>query len=365
MKVLHIFKTCYPETKGGIELAIRFLCSGCREKGIESTILTLGSSNNEYTFEGTKIVVVKQQIKFSSTNFSFLLFKKFIQLQKENDIIHFQYPWPTGDLLSFFTSKKLIVSYQSDIVKQSTLKYFYAPLEHLFLSKMDAIVASSPQYALSSKNLRKFKNKVSVIPLALDEKYYPCASTPLINKWENKVGSDFFLFIGVLRYYKGLNYLLEAAKINNLPVVIAGDGPEREKLALYIKEHQLTNVKMVGFITEEDKDALHKLSKAFVFPSHLRSEAFGLSLLEALSHGSPIISFDIGTGSSYVNEHNKTGFCLPKVSAKSFSNAMIKLNNSENIEAFSTNARAHFERAFTISHYINNYYNLYQKLLNE
>ena len=365
MKVLHLYRTCYPETKGGLEQAIRYICKGTAELGVENTILTLGDSDKDYMYENYRIIVVKKDIEISSNGFSFKLISTFIKLSRSHDIIHYQYPWPTGDLLSLFAPKKKpsLVSYQSDIVKQKLLKKVYWPLEQLFLSKVDRIAASSPQYASTSTNLLKFNNKVDIIPLAVDETSYPSLSSDNLNKWEQEVGKGFFLFVGVLRYYKGLLYLLEAANINKLPVVIAGDGPERDSLQAYIDKHELSNVKMVGFISEEDKVSLHTLSKAFVFPSHLRSEAFGISLVEAQMFGKPIVSCDIGTGSSYVNVDNKTGFTVEPANGKAFSDAMLRLDNNEGLrETYEQNARERFEQEFTSKRYTTNYMSLYNQL---
>ncbi|WP_028862377.1 glycosyltransferase [Psychromonas aquimarina] len=366
MKVLHVYRTCYPETKGGLEQAIRFICKGCNKHNVESTILTLGDENKEYSFEGTKIIVVKKDLEISSNGFSIRLFKKFRELSLNTDIIHYQYPWPTADLLSLIApNKPSIVSYQSDIVKQKFLKLLYWPLEQIFFSRVHKIIASSPQYANSSKNLTKYKNKVEVIPLAIDEKSYPIISDSLYKKWKKQVGEGFFLFIGVLRYYKGLKYLLEAANINRLPVVIAGDGPERESLKRYIDKHKLTNVKMVGFIEENDKVALHQLSKSFIFPSHLRSEAFGISLLEAQLYSRPIISCEIGTGSSYVNINNETGLVVEPANPKSLSDAMIKINSQPQLAIkLGKQAKIRYDNNFTITQYADNYLKLYKNLLN-
>tara|TARA_R110001583_G_scaffold26757_2_gene96269 strand:- start:40542 stop:41651 length:1110 start_codon:yes stop_codon:yes gene_type:complete len=365
MKVLHVYRTCYPETKGGLEQAIRFICKGCIEHNVQSTILTLGDDNKEYDFEGTKIIVIKKDFEISSNGFSLNLFKKFRELSKESDIIHYQYPWPTGDLLSLFAPKKpSIVSYQSDIVKQKWLKKLYWPIEQYFFSHIDKIIASSPQYASSSENLTKYKNKVEVIPLAIDNSVYPVIDTELKNKWQDEVGADFFLFIGVLRYYKGLKYLLQAAKLCKLPIVIAGDGPEKESLQTYISENNLTNVKMVGFIEENDKVALHHLSQAFIFPSHLRSEAFGISLLEAQLYSKPIISCDIGTGSSYVNIHNETGLNVAPADPDALALAMNTLNDNRKLGlTLGKQARARYESNFTSKLYAQNYINAYQQLL--
>lgn len=365
MKVLHVYRTCYPETKGGLEQAIRYVCKGSSEQGFKNTILTLGSENKEYDFEGSRIIVVKKDFEISSNGFSLKLIKRFRQLSRDNDIVHYQYPWPTGDLLSLFAHNKTsIVSYQSDIVKQKWLKKIYWPLEQYFLSRVDRIIASSPQYVNTSKNLIKHKDRVDVIPLAIDESTYPKVDDDKLAAWEAEVGQGFFLFVGVLRYYKGLQYLLEAAKKNGLPVVIAGDGPERERLENYITTNKLTNVKMVGFISEEDKVALHTLSKAFVFPSHLRSEAFGISLVEAQMSGKPIVSADIGTGSSYVNINGETGVTVPPADSQGLAVAMESINNAQDRATnYGINARRRYEAEFTYKRYAESYIKLYKQLV--
>lgn len=365
MKILHIYRTCYPETKGGLEQAIRYICKGSTDYGYKNTILTLGDADKEYDFEGTRIIVIKKQWEVSSNGFSLKLINKFRALSKEHDIIHYQYPWPTGDLLSLFAAKKpTLVSYQSDIIKQKLLKLVYRPLELIFLSKVGRIVASSPQYAASSMNLQKFSEKVDVIPLGIDESTYPNVTKEKLEEWHEAVGEGFFLFVGVLRYYKGLQYLLEAAKISGLPVVIAGEGPERGPLEQYIKDNNLTNVKMVGFIEENDKVALHHLSKAFVFPSHLRSEAFGISLVEAQLFSKPIISCDIGTGSSFVNKHNVTGIVVEAANSHALSEAMCRIHKDRELaEELGKNARERFEEHFTSKRYTDNYLELYQSLV--
>lgn len=369
MKVLQVYRTCYPETNGGVEQVIRFIASGTKTLGVETKILTLSDNYvSPYSCEGTEIIPVKKTFEVSSNGFSLKLISEFKKLSEWADIIHYHYPWPSGDLISLFNTiqKPSLVTYHSDIVKQKLLKVLYKPLEIHFLNHVNIIVATSPQYAQTSTNLQKYKNKVRVIPLAIDEETYPTPLSNTIDQWRHKVGEGFFLFVGVLRYYKGLDYLLEAAKINNLPVVIAGDGPERAKLEDYISKYNLNNVKLVGFISEEDKVALHLLSKAFVFPSHLRSEAFGISLIEAQMYNKPIVSSDIGTGSSYVNINGETGLVVPPADSQSFSDAMLKIENNADLrKTFGANSRARFEQEFTAQRYAQSYVTLYRELLEQ
>ena len=76
--------------------------------------------------------------------------------------------------------------------------------------------------------------------------------------------------MGVLRYYKGLNTLIEAAKQVDKRIVIAGDGPMEAELKNYAQHHNLSHVIFLGRISDADKDILFRLSRFFVFPSHLR-----------------------------------------------------------------------------------------------
>jgi len=78
-----------------------------------------------------------------------------------------------------------------------------------------------------------------------------------------------------------------------------------------LEETGLSNIHFLGFLPDEDKVALLTLCYAVLFPSHLRSEAFGISLLEGAMYGKPLISSEIGTGTSFINIANETGFVVP------------------------------------------------------
>src|SRR4051812_23759578 len=129
----------------------------------------------------------------------------------------------------------------------------------------------------------------------------------------------------MLRYYKGLHILLEAVQGTGYPVVIVGSGPVERELKEHAARLRLKHIHFPGVLSEEDKVALLRLCYAVAFPSHLRSEAFGISLLEGAMYGKPMISSEIGTGTSYVNEHRHTGLVVPPGDPVAFREAMRRL----------------------------------------
>ena len=135
IKVLHFFKTYYPETMGGIEQVIFQLAEGSARHGIHAEVLSLsprGAARNETV--GKHVAHrSKLDLHVASTGFSLSAIKDFVELAKDADIIHFHFPWPYMDLVHFATRlrKPTVVSYHSDIVKQKTLLKLYKPLNAL------------------------------------------------------------------------------------------------------------------------------------------------------------------------------------------------------------------------------------------
>jgi rhamnosyl/mannosyltransferase len=294
MRVLHFYKTYQSESYGGIEQTIYQLCKCSSASGVESEVLTLSDDPDpaELMYEGHKVHRVKLDLQIASTGFSLSALKRFAQLAAEVDIVHYHFPWPFMDLAHFVTrmNKPSVVTYHSDIVRYKTLLQLYRPLMHRFLSSVDAIVATSPNYLQTSSVLAGYKDKTQVIPIGLDKNNYPTPSTERMEKWQKQIGGRFFLFVGAIRYYKGLHILLDAARGTDYPIVIVGAGPIEQELKQRVQEQGLRNVIFLGIVDDEDKVALLQLCYAIVFPSHLRSEAFGISLLEGAMYGKPMIS---------------------------------------------------------------------------
>jgi rhamnosyl/mannosyltransferase len=259
-----------------------------------------------------------------------------------------------------------IVTYHADIQRQKLLLALYKPLMRRFLAGMDRIVATSPNYVATSDVLREYLDKVEVVPLGLGRAYYPSPGDALMQSWRERIGRPFFLFVGVFRYYKGLPVLIEAMKRTGYPVVFVGDGPLGSEIRSLAITHGVTNAHFTGVISEADKVALIKLSRAMVFPSPNRAEAFGMSLLESAMLGKPMISCEIGTGTSYVNLHDETGLVVPPNDPDALADAMRRLWKDDcAVEQMGRRAALRFEDRFNAHRTAQSYRRIYEAVVAE
>ncbi len=367
VRVLHFFKTYFPDSFGGIEQVINQIARGTAHYGIETDVLSLSKDGDSSVLEidGHQVHRAKQNFYIASTGISFSVFKQFAKLAKNADIVHYHFPWPLMDLVHLATriDKPTVVTYQSDIVRQKHLLKLYKPLMYRFLDSVDRIVATSPNYLASSEVLNRFRHKVDVIPIGLDKSLYPMIEQSRLEQWRSRVGDKFFLFIGVFRYYKGLHILIEAARTANYPIIIAGSGPIENELKSLVARYGLNNIYFVGRVSDEDKVALLKLCYAVVFPSHLRSEAFGISLLEGAMYGKPMISSEIGTGTTFINVEGETGLVIPPSDYHALSQAMEWLaSNPIEAKKMGKRAKQRYCQLFTAEQMVESYVQLYRSL---
>lgn len=350
---------------GGVEELIGQVCSGAAKHGITSEVLTVSKDTTTVDFGDHVHHRAKLDIEIASSAFSIAALKRFAELAQQADIIHYHFPWPFADVTHFVTRvrKPSLVTYHSDIVRQKVLLQFYKPLRDRFLASVDKIVATSPNYLATSDVLQRYRDKVEVIPIGLDPASYPAPTAEKLRYWRERAGEKFFLFVGNLRYYKGLHILLDAVEGTDFRVVIVGSGPVESDLKRQAARLRLSNVEFVGAVGDADKVALLTLCRGLTFPSHLRSEAFGISLLEGAMFGKPLISTEIGTGTSYVNLNRETGLVIPPSDRVALRAAMETLwNNSELSNTFGTHAQQRFQACFTATKMVESYVQLYHEL---
>lgn len=96
------------------------------------------------------------------------------------------------------------------------------------------------------------------------------------------------LFTGRLINEKGIDYIVKAASKIQGEVVIAGDGPQRQRLEKMVKTLKLTNVHMKGHFDYETLVKLYYIADVFISPA-VWDEPLGLTIIEAMAAGKPVV----------------------------------------------------------------------------
>ena len=358
-RILHIYKSYYPDSIGGVEELIRQL------------ILKLDKYDQDVLFfspKGPKLIKVDKAnayrfqpvLSLASTPLSFSALFRFGRFVKKYDILHYHIPYPFADLLHFIhrPKQKIVIYYHMEIVKQKRLLKLYQPLMRWFLKQADAILVHS-EYLTKRPFLLPHQAKTSVIPIGIAE-YNDFDSTKL--KAIKKSYGQYAIFTGVFRYYKGLEYLIEAFKDLNYNLVLVGNGPLFDKIKA--QAGAAKNIFFQGRVSDKEKFHLIKSSEMLIMPSHLKTEAFGVSQVEGLMLKKPLISCEIGTGVSFVNQHNYTGLVVKPASAIALRQAVIKLSQDDTLrQEYSKQAYLWYNKMFRLDKMCQKFDKLYQELL--
>jgi glycosyltransferase involved in cell wall biosynthesis len=307
MNILHLYKDYFP-VLGGIENHIRVLAEAQAAAGHQVTVLVCdpGHRTRVETLNGVRIIKAGRLATAASMPLS--LSQPIVLARLRPDVVHVQSPYPLGEAANWLLgrARATVVSYQSDVVRQKRLLWFYGPILRRVLRASDAIIASTPRYIETSPWLWPVREKCVVVPLGVDAAHFAPPTTPPTIPLP-------LLFVGRLRYYKGLDTLLRALlALPGVPLLIVGDGPMREELERLADKLSLRDrVTFAGEIPDEDLPGCYRAASLFVLPANARAEAFGTVLLEAMASGLPCITTEIETGTSWIVQDGVTGLVVP------------------------------------------------------
>lgn len=203
-------------------------------------------------------------------------------------------------------------------------KVLYRFVQNFYYKSANIIIVPSPfTRDVAENELRG--SRIEYIPLPFDNRYTPSSN---YNNGE-------LLFVGAIEPRKGLHFLLQAVDIVkksglsfklNIVGKVVNENYCRE-LEKYICEHNLvSNVHFRGRVSLEELNSYYSTAEMFVFPSVL--EGYGIVLVEALSHGLPIIAFE-NSAMPYTIKHNLNGYLAKNMDAKDFAKQIMKLLNKK------------------------------------
>ncbi len=369
MKILHIYKDYYP-VLGGIENHLRWLAEAQAARGHDVTVLVTNPAGMQTTMgeeNGVRVIRAARVATVASTPLS--LSMPAILRRQHPDIVHLQFPYPVGETSQWLMrrGRGTIISYQSDVVRQASILRLYTPLLRRVLARADRILASSPNYIQSSPWLRPLADKCTVVPLGVDVARFATPQPERVRAIRQRYSGPLLLFVGRLRYYKGLDFLLHAMTQVDATLLLVGIGPEEAHLRALVAQLQLADrVHFTGEATDDQLPALYQAADIFVLPSSHRSEAFGIVLLEAMAAGTPLISTELGTGTSWVNRDGVTGLVVPPRDADAMAAAINQLLGDDALrDAMGRRAQERAQTEFDLPVLVDRVLAVYEQVLAE
>lgn len=311
---------------------------------------------------GGRVFCVKALAKKAATMLSPAMVRWLRRHAGEYDIIHIHHPDPMAALslrLSGYKGK-VVLHWHSDILSQKLLLALYRPLQSWLLGRADRIVGTTPVYVRESPWLQDYQKKCTFVPIGITgmpkadgtelRKRYPC--------------EVMVLSVGRLVPYKGYRYLVEAAALlpDDWKVVIGGSGPLQEELQGQITSLGLEGkVIMPGYLADNQLPAWFAACDVFVLGSIMKTEAFGIVQIEAMSCGKPVVTTRIpGSGTSWVNAEGESGLTVAPEDAPALAAALQEA--AARREQLGEGARNRFLRLFTTEKMIEKIKEIYEEL---
>jgi glycosyltransferase involved in cell wall biosynthesis len=367
----------YAPLIGGVETTVTVLSEGLSRMDDVSVNALVCNSTRSFktetrTINGVQVTYLPRWGSVASLPISPSFLTHLAGLR--GDILHVHEPFPLVDLsLGVYPRirrhfKRIVVTWHSDVVLHKWALTFYRPFINRFLSMTDRILVSSPALLEHSDFLPPYRDRCEVVPLGLNLGWTKDRGKRVarVKEIRQAHGTPLVLFVGRLVYYKGLQYLIDAmAAIPKAKLVVIGSGPLQASLERRVQSQSLSD--RVTFLPHMDSEELYSYYEAcdvFVLPSTARSEAYGLVQIEAMACGKPVVSTEIQTGTTFVNQNGKTGLTVPAQDARALAHAVGTLLEDEDLRArLGQQAAERALREFTTERMVNRVYDIYRHLL--
>ena len=325
------FKELKSVNYGGVGKSLLDLISNIDLNNYIITIFSIGISNKleyESPLENMELyrypAIATTLIKKLSITQNFLSPRfLFTPIKKEFDLIHCQYAYPGTDIaaLNYKKHRKtpLLLSIREiplvnwgSFLRKMSMKIYKETFYEKMLKSSDKIVIQSEQVLSDCNILKKYREKIEVVPNGVDFKTFSRYTNVdiediQVNLDQKIVGFDnILLFVGSLVERKGISTLIKMfekilKKHPNTLLIIAGDGSMKSYvLDRSTKKGYRKNILFMGYIDDKEKlSMLYAASDLFILPS--LSEGFPRVILEAMSAGTPCLVSDIGANIGALN----------------------------------------------------------------
>ncbi|MBA7580309.1 D-inositol-3-phosphate glycosyltransferase [subsurface metagenome] len=386
MKVLILTHYFQPHI-GGIEIVAYNHAKEIIKRGHQVTIITskIGKEVEEEIIDGIKVVRVKA-LNFFENHFGvpYPIFypKLLLKLKEEiknSDVINTHgIVW----MHSFFSA---IISriYQKPIVlnQHNTYINYKNPILRLIekiadktvgrytLNSADHIIVVSEETKKYVLSIAKKLNNISILYSGVNSKRFKPIRNKKIARKKFKINLEGFICFTIRRitFKNGIDTFLQVAKFFNdkrkdMFFVLGGTGPDTDMVKKYIRENHLSNIKLLGFVSNEELPDYYALSDIFILPSKT-GEGFPMVVIEAFASGLPVISTNTG-GQIEIIRDDQTGFIVEPNKSKQIAKKIEYLSeNKKLLKEMSENCRKLIEKEFTWGKNVDKLLSVYQEVL--
>lgn len=348
MRILHLYKDYHPRL-GGVETHIRTLAEAQARAGDAVTVLVCqpraGSPTRVSQLGGVRVIHARQLATVLSMPLSVAQPLRF--RAERPDLVHVHSPYPLGELTNWLLGREraTVITHHADVIRQRATLALYGPLWRRALAAADAVIATSPPYLDSSPWLQPVRGKCAVVPLGVD----PARFAPGTRAPRGAGEALRLLFVGRLRYYKGLDTLLRALRaLPGAELDVVGEGPMGAAWRRLAAELGLAGrARFHGAVPDEQLPGRYRDADAFVLPASSRGEAFGTVLLEAMASGLPCVATEVGSATSWIVRHGVTGFVTAPRDPAALAEALERLRDPALRAALGSAGRARALAEFT------------------
>lgn len=250
------------------------------------------------------------------------LLKKQLAFYKP-DILHAHYATSYGLLGAKTNFKPYIVSvWGSDVYDFPKISALHKKLVKRVFANATAICSTS--HCMKQETMKYTNSPVEIVPFGVDVNIFKPGAINLESKKEITIGiiKSLEKKYGIEFLIKAFNVVLKKHPDKHLKLKIVGQGSKRMEYEKLCRELSITDkVEFTGKVPHEEVVKYHNLIDIFVSLSTLDSESFGVSLVEAMACGKPVIASDVA-GFKEVIRNDDCGILVPKNTFKEAAEAM-------------------------------------------
>jgi rhamnosyl/mannosyltransferase len=285
------------------------------------------------------------------------------------DLIHVHLPNPLAELSALLADRDIpvVAQFHSDVVRQRNLLKVYGPFLDAFYRRAKCIVVPTPRHIDISRFVSKYREKCRVVPFGVPLTHFDLDETGRRKVDQLREGLPSVLCVGRLVSYKGVEFLVRALENVKARLRIIGTGPLEASLKNLAQRKGIADrVEFLGEVSAQDLVAYYHACDVFVLPSITNAEMFGVVQLEAMACRKPVISTNLPTGVTWVNQHGKTGYIVSPGNVEELAKSMRHLiSNSRLRKEMGEAGRMRVEQHFTAAKMAAAMLEVYREMLKE